>query len=159
MNPPRALTTQEIQQLVTRFVKTSQTLYEAGFDGVELHAAHGYLISQFLNPRTNERSDDQYGGSLENRARFLKEIVEGIQAVTPKEFSIGVKLNSCDFGRRRQQEQAEGSTVVEGDEDSEEGKDVVEENLEEAVQVAVMLEGLGVDFIEISGGSYESFAA
>ncbi|KAK3843043.1 MAG: hypothetical protein J3R72DRAFT_118139 [Linnemannia gamsii] len=159
MNPPRALTTEEIQQIIARFVKSSQTLYEAGFDGVELHAAHGYLISQFLNPRTNERTNDQYGGSLENRSRFLKEIVEGIQAVTPKEFSIGVKLNSCDFGRRRQQEKGKDGAVVVGGEEGKEGQDVVEESLEEAVKVAVMLEGLGVDFIEISGGSYESFAA
>lgn len=81
---------------------------------------------------------------MENRARFLTEIVEGIKKATPKEFSIGVKLNSVDFGRRRQ-------GGASGDEE-------VDEHLEEAVQVAVMLEGLGVDFIEISGGSYESFA-
>ncbi|KAF9542926.1 hypothetical protein EC957_001442 [Mortierella hygrophila] len=143
-NPPRELTTEEIHSIIARFVKTSEVFYEAGFDGVELHAAHGYLISQFLNPRTNERSHDQYGGSLENRARFLTEIVEGIKKVTPKEFSIGVKLNSVDFGRRRQ-----------GGAD---GEEEVDEHLEEAVQVAVMLEGLGVDFIEVSGGSYESFA-
>ncbi|KAF8948049.1 hypothetical protein BGZ47_006722 [Haplosporangium gracile] len=147
-NPPRALTTEEIQSIIARFVKTSEVLYEAGFDGIELHAAHGYLISQFLNPRTNERTHDQYGGSLENRARLLTEIVEGIKAVTPKEFSIGVKLNSVDFGRRRQGGAAGASANEE-----------VDEHLEEAVQVAVMLEGFGVDFIEISGGSYESFAA
>ncbi|KAG0062812.1 hypothetical protein BGZ89_010381 [Linnemannia elongata] len=143
-NTPRELTTEEIQSIIARFVKTSEVLYEVGFDGIELHAAHGYLISQFLNPRTNERTHDQYGGSLENRARFLTEVVEGIKKVTPKEFSIGVKLNSVDFGRRRQ-----GGAG---------GEEEVDEHLEEAVQVAVMLEGLGVDFIEISGGSYESFA-
>ena len=84
---------------------------------------------------------------MENRARFLTEIVEGIKKVTPKEFSIGVKLNSVDFGRRRQ-----GGAGGAG------GEEEVDEHLEEAVQVAVILEGLGVDFIEISGGSYESFA-
>ncbi|KAG0271799.1 hypothetical protein BGZ96_005619, partial [Linnemannia gamsii] len=151
--PPRALTTEEIQSIIARFVKTSEILYEAGFDGVELHAAHGYLISQFLNPRSNERTHDQYGGSLENRARFLTEIVEGIKRVTPKEFSIGVKLNSVDFGRRRQ-----GGGVSGGAAAGPEGEEV-DEDLEEAVKVAVMLEELGVDFIEISGGSYESFAA
>ncbi|KAF9157121.1 hypothetical protein BG015_000014 [Linnemannia schmuckeri] len=111
-NPPRALTTEEIKSIITRF-----------------------------------RTHDQYGGSLENRARFLTEIVEGIKAVTPKEFSIGVKLNSVDFGRRRQGGAAGASAEEE-----------VDEHLEEAVQIAVMLEELGVDFIEISGGSYESFA-
>ncbi|KAF9084116.1 hypothetical protein BGX29_002744, partial [Mortierella sp. GBA35] len=146
-NSPRALTTDEIKSLVSRFVQTGLVLYHAGFDGIELHAAHGYLISQFLNPRTNERTHDQYGGSLENRARFLREIVEGVKAVCPKEFSIGVKLNSVDFGRRRQQTTADGKAQEE-----------VDEHLEEAVKVAVMLEELGVDFIEISGGSYESFA-
>ncbi|KAF9129468.1 hypothetical protein BGW39_004118 [Mortierella sp. 14UC] len=164
MNPPTALTTPQIQETIARYIKTAQTFHKAGFDGIELHAAHGYLISQFLNPRTNQRTEDQYGGSLENRARFLVEIVEGIKRVTPSEFSIGVKLNSCDFGRRRQQESNEAVAVGGGgggggENKGEEGKDVVDESLEEAVKVAVMLEGLGVDFIEISGGSYESFAA
>jgi 2,4-dienoyl-CoA reductase-like NADH-dependent reductase (Old Yellow Enzyme family) len=155
IDPPRALTTEEVQSIIARFVKTSEVLYEAGFDGVELHAAHGYLISQFLNPRTNERTHDQYGGSLENRARFLTEVVEGIKRVTPREFSIGVKLNSVDFGRRRRGSGASASAAAPGAE----GEGEVDEDLEEAVKVAVMLEELGVDFIEISGGSYESFAA
>ncbi|KAG0214803.1 hypothetical protein B0O80DRAFT_496818 [Mortierella sp. GBAus27b] len=163
-NPPRALTTKETKDLVQSFVTTSVVLHKAGFDGVELHGAHGYLISQFLNPRTNERTDE-YGGSLENRARFLTEIVKGIKASTPKEFSVGVKLNSVDFGRRRQESEktavgastrtstaykpAKGQIAAEG----------VDQHLEEAVRVAVMLEDLGVDFIEISAGSYESFGA
>ncbi|KAG0199629.1 hypothetical protein BGX31_004245, partial [Mortierella sp. GBA43] len=160
--PPRALTIKEIKDLVQSFVTTSVVLHKAGFDGVQLHAAHGYLISQFLNPRTNERTDE-YGGSLENRARFLTEIVKGIKAATPKEFSIGVKLNSVDFGRRRQESEksaagagldttaaaAKGQIAAEG----------VDEHLEEAVKVAAMLEELAVDFIEVSGGSYESFGA
>ncbi|KAG0195020.1 hypothetical protein BGX31_006894, partial [Mortierella sp. GBA43] len=113
---------------------------------------------------TNERTDE-YGGSLENRARFLTEIVRGIKASTPKEFSVGVKLNSVDFGRRRQEsgKTAAGASTNTGtaekpskDQIAAEG---VDEHLEEAVRVAVMLEELGVDFIEISGGSYEAFGA
>ncbi|KAG0326747.1 hypothetical protein BGZ99_009046 [Dissophora globulifera] len=146
-NPPRALTTAEVEDLVRSFVKTCVVLHKAGFDGVELHAAHGYLISQFLNPRTNERTDD-YGGSLKNRFRFLAEIVQGIKKATPSEFSIGVKLNSVDFGRRRKADTG-ASPATAG----------VDEDLEEAVEIAMLLEDLGVDFIEISGGSYESFAA
>ncbi|KAF9909525.1 hypothetical protein EC991_008507 [Linnemannia zychae] len=160
MNPPTALTTSQIHETIARYIKTAEIFYRAGFDGIQLHAAHGYLISQFLNPRTNQRTEDHYGGSLENRARFLVEIVEGIKRVTPREFSIGVKLNSCDFGRRRQKESKDAIAVGGGEGTREEKeKDVVEESLEEAVKVSVILEGLGVDFIEISGGSYESFAA
>ncbi|KAG0027126.1 hypothetical protein BGZ82_009141 [Podila clonocystis] len=147
--PPRALTEQEIQSLVQSFTTTAVVLSNAGFDGIELHAAHGYLISQFLNPRTNIRTDN-YGGSLENRARFLSDIVKSIRAATPASFIVGVKLNSVDFGRRRGDNK---------DEASNEGDNGVDKDLEEAVQVSVMLENLGVDFIEISGGSYESFAA
>ncbi|KFH68343.1 hypothetical protein MVEG_05161 [Podila verticillata NRRL 6337] len=147
---PRALTEPEIKGLVQSFTATAVVLSNAGFDGIELHAAHGYLISQFLNPRTNIRTDS-YGGSLENRARFISEIVQSIRAATPANFIVGVKLNSVDFGRRR------------GDSDNnsnkEESDNGVDKDLEEAVQVSVMLENLGVDFIEISGGSYESFAA
>lgn len=151
VDPPRALTIAEIEGLVRSFVKTAVLLHKAGFDGVELHAAHGYLISQFLNPRSNSRTDE-YGGSLENRSRFLAEIVQGIKEATPPEFSIGVKLNSVDFGRRRKEE---GGALVTASDDS----NSVDEDLEEAVEVAMLLEDLGVDFIEISGGSYESFAA
>lgn len=147
--PPRALTEQEIQSLVQSFTTTAVVLSNAGFDGIELHAAHGYLISQFLNPRSNVRTD-RYGGSLENRARFLSEIVQSIRASTPASFIVGVKLNSVDFGRRR------GDSNKDDQKESDNG---VDKDLEEAVQVSVMLEKLGVDFIEISGGSYESFAA
>lgn len=146
--PPRALSEQEIKGLVQSFTTTAVVLSNAGFDGIELHAAHGYLISQFLNPRTNIRTDS-YGGSLENRARFISEIVQSIRAATPANFIVGVKLNSVDFGRRR----------GDSNNNKEESDNGVDKDLEEAVQVSVMLENLGVDFIEISGGSYESFAA
>ncbi|KAF9186309.1 hypothetical protein BGZ50_002544 [Haplosporangium sp. Z 11] len=143
INPPRELSNAEVKGLIKSFVETSVVLYKAGFDGVQLHAAHGFLISQFLNPRTNHRTDE-YGGTPENRSRFLSEIVQGIKAATPKSFSIGVKVNSVDFGRQRKDQDGNGG---------------MEEDLEEGVKVAVMLEQLGVDFIEVSGGCYESFAA
>ncbi|KAG0326701.1 hypothetical protein BG004_002912 [Podila humilis] len=159
---PRALTEQEIQSLIQSFTNTAVVLQKAGFDGVQLHAAHGYLISQFINPRSNIRSD-RYGGSLENRARFLTEIVQSIKAATPDNFIVGVKLNSVDFGRRRQsqnQSQKKNRNNVDGTlEDDYEGDNGVDQDLEEAVQISIMLEQLKVDFIEISGGSYESFAA
>ncbi|KAF9426119.1 hypothetical protein BGZ94_006934 [Podila epigama] len=162
--PPRELTEKEIQGLVQSFTTTSVVLQKAGFDGVQLHAAHGYLLSQFLNPRTNIRTD-QYGGSLENRARFLKEVVQSIKANTNKDFVVGVKLNSVDFGRRRQQQkqqqqpQGEKATTSTATTSTDTNDNGVDQDLEEAVQVSIMLEELGVDFIEISGGSYESFAA
>ncbi|KAF9917680.1 hypothetical protein BX616_000254 [Lobosporangium transversale] len=163
-NYPRALTVPEIHQTIQRFITTSVVLHKAGFDGVQIHAAHGYLVSQFLNPRTNIRTD-KYGGSIENRARFLCEIIQGIRQATPREFSIGVKLNSVDFGRRQspkgQQQQWNQNTkdaalaaeIKDLDADDEQ----IERSLDDAVQVSLMLENLGVDFIEISGGSYESW--
>lgn len=127
---PRAMDETEIQEVIQRFADTALRAEEAGFDGVQIHAAHGYLLSQFLSPLSNQRSD-QWGGSIENRARLLCEIVRRVRAVVTKNFSVSVKLNSADFQR--------------GGFDVEDAKAVVE-----------MLNPLGLDFIEISGGSYES---
>ena len=128
--PVRALSADEIEGIIARFADTAEQAETAGFDGVQIHGAHGYLVSQFLSPLTNRRSD-QWGGSLENRARFLLRIVEACRArVTPR-FGIGVKLNSADFQR--------GGFAF-----------------EDARQVVEWLNGKGVDFVELSGGSYES---
>lgn len=97
---------------------------------MQIHAAHGYLISQFLSPHHNRR-DDEYGGSLANRMRFLIEIYQGIRATVGKDFLVGVKLNSADFQKGGFDEQ-------------------------DSLQVVATLSQLGIDFIEISGGNYES---
>ncbi|MFT6327705.1 MAG: 2,4-dienoyl-CoA reductase-like NADH-dependent reductase (Old Yellow Enzyme family) [Crocinitomicaceae bacterium] len=127
---PTAMTESEIGELIQRFAVTSVKAIEAGFDGIQVHAAHGYLLSQFLSPLTNQRTD-QWGGSLDNRARLLYEIIEAIQKVVPKETAIAVKLNSADFQR--------------GGFDS-----------EDALAVVKKLEELNIDLVELSGGSYES---
>ncbi len=93
---PVALTEAEIMDLIARFASTAHSCREGGFDGAQIHAAHGYLISQFLSPRSNQRSD-QWGGSLENRARFLREVVKATRAAVGPKFALSVKLNSADF--------------------------------------------------------------
>jgi len=128
--PVRALEVQEIEAIITRFADTAQAAEEAGFDGVQIHGAHGYLISQFLSPLTNQRSDE-WGGSLENRARFLLRIVEAVRQRVKLSFGVAIKLNSADFQR--------GGFAF-----------------EDARQVVQWLNGYGLDFVELSGGSYES---
>ncbi|MFF0561377.1 NADH:flavin oxidoreductase/NADH oxidase family protein [Streptomyces sp. NPDC004266] len=127
---PTAMTPQQIQETVTRYAVTARRAEEAGFDGVEIHAAHGYLLSQFLSPLVNKRTD-QWGGSLENRARMLLDIVRAVRAAVSSSFAVAVKLNSADFQR--------------GGFDADDARQVIE-----------MLEPLGVDLVELSGGSYES---
>ena len=130
--PARAMTDGEIRGMIRRFGETALAAQACGFDGVEVHAAHGYLLAQFLSPLTNRR-DDEWGGPLENRARFLLEIVRTIRDRVGPDFVIGVKLNSADFQKG--------------------GFDV-----DDATQVVQWLGGEPVDFVEISGGTYESAA-
>ncbi|MBB4161234.1 NADH:flavin oxidoreductase/NADH oxidase family protein [Streptomyces cinereoruber] len=127
---PTAMTAQQIEETVARYAVTAQRAEKAGFDGVEIHAAHGYLLSQFLSPLVNKRTD-QWGGSLENRARMLLDIVRAVRAAVSPSFAVAVKLNSADFQR--------------GGFDADDARQVIE-----------MLEPLGVDLVELSGGSYES---
>ena len=131
-NTPRALIESEIEDLIERFGNTSAVLKKAGFGGVQIHAAHGYLVSQFLSPLANIRTD-KWGGSLENRMRFITEVYKSIRAKTGKEFPIGVKLNSADFQKGGFSE-------------------------EDSMKVVQVLSDLGVDLIEISGGTYEKAA-
>lgn len=126
---PRALTTSEVEELVQKFVTSAKVAKEAGFSGVQIHAAHGYLISQFLSPHDNRRTD-KYGGSLENRMRFLKEIYLGMRGELGKDFTIGIKINSTDF-------KEDGLTE------------------EDSLKTIIELANLGLDFVEISGGTYE----
>jgi 2,4-dienoyl-CoA reductase-like NADH-dependent reductase (Old Yellow Enzyme family) len=127
---PVAMTEEQLGATVQRFATTARLAERAGFDGVEVHAAHGYLISQFLSPLANRRSDE-WGGRLENRARLLLDVVRAIRAVVSPSFAVAVKLNSADFQRG--------------------GFDA-----DDAARVIAMLEPLGVDLVELSGGSYES---
>jgi len=126
---PRELTTLEVQQIINQFIAAAHYAHRAGFDGIELHAAHGYLINQFLSPHTNHRQDE-YGGSLANRQRFLLDIVTEIKEVLP-EITISVRLNIDDF-------------VPGGLE------------LEESLEICKSLESAGVDIINCSSGTYES---
>ncbi|MDE2411792.1 MAG: NADH:flavin oxidoreductase/NADH oxidase family protein [Sphingomonadales bacterium] len=127
---PRAMSEAEIAEVAQRFVTTAVLAERAGFDGVEIHAAHGYLLSQFLSPLSNQRTD-QWGGSLENRARLLVDIARGIRAAVAPGFAVAVKLNSADFQR--------GGFSP-----------------EDARAVVAKLAPLGVDLVELSGGSYEA---
>ena len=127
---PRAMTHQDIEQLIQRFVDTALKAEQAGFDGVQIHAAHGYLISQFLSPLTNKR-DDEFGGSIENRMRLLITVIKAVRAQVSPRFAVAVKMNSADFQR--------------GGFDADDAKTVI-----------LAMNGLAVDLVELSGGSYES---
>jgi 2,4-dienoyl-CoA reductase-like NADH-dependent reductase (Old Yellow Enzyme family) len=128
-NPPRALAEAEIKDLIQRFANTAKIVKKAGFTGVQIHGAHGYLVSQFLSPKHNQRTDD-WGGTPENRMRFVLEIYRAIRNAVGKKFPIGVKLNSSDFMH---------GGFTEG----------------ESIAVAKALANEGIDLIEISGGTYE----
>lgn len=128
----RAMTAEEVEAMVTRFADTAEAAQSVGFDGVQIHSAHGYLVAQFLSPLTNKRKD-KWGGPLENRARFLLEIIRAVRKRVGDDFGVAVKLNSADFQRG--------------------GFDV-----DDAKQVVEWLNGEAVDFVELSGGSYESSA-
>ena len=126
---PVALMIDEIHDIVQRFGVCAAAVKEAGFTGVQIHAAHGYLLSQFLSPRSNQRID-VYGGDLANRARALLEVVASVRAAVGPDFPVAVKLNSADFQK--------GGFAF-----------------EESLQVAQWLQEASIDLIEISGGTYE----
>ena len=126
---PVALTKEEIADIARRFGVCAAACKEAGFTGAQVHAAHGYLLSEFLSPRSNQR-DDEYGGSLENRARALLECVASVRSAVGPGFPVAVKINSADFQK--------GGFAF-----------------EDSLQVVQWLEAAGVDLIEISGGTYE----
>ena len=126
---PVPLTKAEIKTIVRRFGVCAAACKEAGFTGVQIHSAHGYLLSQFLSPRSNLRTDE-YGGDLANRARALLEVVASVRAAVGPDFPVAVKLNSADFQK--------GGFAF-----------------EDSLQVVQWLEQASVDLIEISGGTYE----
>ena len=127
---PKAMGMADIADIQQRFVRTAQLAEQAGFNGVQIHAAHGYLLSQFLSPVSNHRQDN-WGGNIDNRARLLVDIVKAVRGVVSEQFVVSVKLNSADFQR--------GGFSP-----------------EDAQQVVHMLNALKVDVVELSGGSYEA---
>lgn len=127
---PKAMDESEIADLISRFTQTATLAKTAGYNGVQIHAAHGYLLAQFLSPLTNKRNDE-WGGSIENRARLLLAVTRSVIDACGPKFSVSVKLNSADFQRG-------------GFEPS------------DAQAVVNMLGELPVDFVELSGGSYEA---
>lgn len=132
----RALKTGEIKKLVRKFVKGAERVKAAGFDGVEIHGAHGYLIQQFLSPRTNRRTDE-YGGSFENRFRFLKEIVTGVRQACGPDFPISVRLSVDEFYQNETGDE-QGITLPLG------------------IEIAKATAALGVDALNISSATYET---
>ena len=129
---PRALTTEEVEAMVRKFVTGAVIAQKAGVDGVEIHAAHGYLVSQFLSPHTNKRTD-KYGGSFEGRMRFITEIIMGIKAYCGPNFPISVRMNGSDY-------LPDGITEEDG------------------IAQARYLEKLGISCINVSCGTYDSGA-
>lgn len=129
---PRALTDAEIEEVIARFGRAAAIVKRAGFNGVQIHGAHGYLISQFLSPLTNLRTDS-WGGDAERRRRFVLAVVREVRRAVGPGFPVGIKLNSADFQRGGFSE-------------------------EESMAVLEALDAEGLDLIEISGGTYESAA-
>ena len=127
---PREATPDEIEDIIRRFGRSAAICKKAGFSGVQIHGAHGYLVSQFLSPHHNQRSD-QWGGSAENRRRFVLAVYAEIRRQVGADFPVGIKLNSADFQRGGFTEEESMATI-------------------EALAAA------GIDLIEISGGTYEA---
>jgi len=127
---PRPMTEDDIEEVIQRFARSAALAEKAGFTGVQIHAAHGYLLSQFLSPLTNRRTD-RWGGSLENRARLLLSVIEAVRQAVSPQFCVAVKLNSADFQR--------------GGFDTDDARQVIE-----------WLNEQPIDLLELSGGSYEA---
>lgn len=129
---PHPASPEEIERIIEGFAHSAEYLYKAGYDGIELHGAHGYLLAQFLAESTNKRTD-KYGGPLENRARLIFEIAQAIQKRVPKDFILGIKINSVEFQKG--------------------GFDT-----SECAELCKQLEANKFDFVELSGGTYENLA-
>lgn len=129
-NCPRELTENEIEAIIQRFATSAKLAQQAGFTGIQIHSAHGYLVNQFLSPHHNRRTD-RWGGPLENRMRFLMEIYHNIRKAVGDDFPVAIKLNSADFQKGGFSE-------------------------EDFLLVVQELDKLGIDLIEVSGGNYEN---
>lgn len=125
---PRAMTIAEIQTVIRNFANAARLMAVAGFAGIELHAAHGYLLAQFLSSRSNVRTD-LYGGSARSRARIVVEVIRAVREVVPSGFCVGLKLNSVDVGSA--------------------------DSMEDCIEQIKAFAEARIDFLEISGGSFE----
>ncbi len=126
---PRALSPTEIDQIIEQFAYTAAAAKKVGFDGVQVHASYGYLLSSFLSPRTNQRTD-RWGGNLENRARLLRTVVQAIRESTGRDFALSVRINVSDYLPK-------GFTMA------------------DAIKTIKWLESDTVDSVDLSGGSYD----
>ncbi|KUL81313.1 hypothetical protein ZTR_11137 [Talaromyces verruculosus] len=126
---PREMTQEDIRSVVSRFANAAKLAHQAGFAGIEIHGAHGYLLAQFLSAQVNRRTDE-YGGSATARAKIIVDIIHAVRAVVPARFCVGIKLNSVDHQS--------------------------ESELRDCIEQLKVITAAGVDFIEISGGSYEN---
>lgn len=129
---PRQMSKNDILEYIDRYGNTAEILKEAGFTGIQIHAAHGYLISQFLSPRTNKRKDE-FGGDIAGRAKFLYEIYKSIRSKVGEDFPVAVKINSSDYTKGGFSE-------------------------EDCISVIRELSSMGIDLIEVSGGTYDNLA-
>ncbi|EKJ73732.1 hypothetical protein FPSE_06078 [Fusarium pseudograminearum CS3096] len=130
---PKPMDEQDFKNVIEGFAHAAEFLYKAGYNGMQLHGAHGYLLAQFLSPTTNKRTD-KYGGSIENRARIIFEIADAIRARVPdKSFGLSIKVNSVEF--------QEGGFST-----------------DDCKVLCRQLENHGFDFVELSGGTYQSLA-
>ena len=129
---PQAAASEEIERITNGFARVAEYLHKAGYDGIELHGAHGYLLAQFLSPTTNKRTD-KYGGSFENRSPLIIEIAQEIRKRVPSSFIVGIKLNSVEF-------QDNGFEP------------------EEWKALCASLEANSFDYVKLSSGTYESLA-
>ena len=125
---PREMTLDDISKVTQQFVYAAGQAVDAGFQGIQIHAAHGYLLSQFLSSRGNQRTDD-YGGSPSNRARLVVEVLRATRKAVPASFCVGIKLNSVDHQSQ--------------------------DELRDCIEQLRMIVDTGIDFLEISGGSWE----
>jgi len=132
--PPRALNEQEIGEMVQDWSRAAERSVKAGIDVIEIHAAHGYLIHQFLSPITNRRTD-KYGGSFENRTRLLVEIIQAVRKVIPESMPLYLRISSTEWM-----------------EDSELGKEYGSWDVESSIRLAKLLPGLGIDLLDASSG-------
>lgn len=129
-HPPRALAEGEIERIIENFATAARLAQQAGFTGVQIHGAHGYLVSQFLSPRHNRR-EDAWGGTADRRRRFVLEVYRAIRSAVGARYPVAIKLNSADFQRDGFGE-------------------------EESMAAVDALAGAGIDLIEVSGGTYEA---
>ncbi len=124
---PKEMTKEQIKKTIKDFADASRRVKEAGYDGVEIHSAHGYLLNQFYSPLTNKRNDEYGSSTMENRLRIHKEIIQAVRAEVGEDFPIALRLGGCDYTDG-------GSTII------------------DSVEAAILLEGYGINLLDISGG-------